>query len=75
VNREFRSQYGVEHILLHAARIELPHPATGEKVTFEAPLPAAFTRVLERLRAATKKKRDERRSAEMPRTQRGTGKR
>ncbi len=75
VNREFRSQYGVEHILLHAARIELPHPETGEKVTFEAPLPAAFARVVERLRAATKKKRDERRTTEMPRTQRGMGKR
>ena len=50
VNRDFRSRYGLEHIVLHAARLELPHPESGERVAFEAPLPAHFDEVLERLR-------------------------
>jgi len=28
-----------ERLMLHAQRIELPHPATGEHLTFESPLP------------------------------------
>ena len=35
--------------LLHAATLGFSHPATGEHVAFEAPLPADFRRVLDRL--------------------------
>ncbi|MCA9316196.1 MAG: RluA family pseudouridine synthase [Planctomycetota bacterium] len=38
---------------LHAARLELDHPATGERVAFEAPLPADLKAVLEVLRVIT----------------------
>lgn len=33
--------------MLHAARLELRHPATGETMVFEAPLPADFREALE----------------------------
>ena len=36
--------------LLHAARLALVHPATGRKLTVEAPLPPDFTEWLDRLR-------------------------
>ena len=35
---------------LHALRLELPHPATGERLQFEAPLPADFQALLAWLR-------------------------
>ena len=35
---------------LHAQRVELAHPATGEKLVVEAPLPADFEAVLAALR-------------------------
>jgi 23S rRNA pseudouridine1911/1915/1917 synthase len=35
---------------LHAARLKLTHPATGEEVEFEAPLPQKLVAILERLR-------------------------
>lgn len=35
---------------LHAGQLTLTHPATGEHMTFEAPLPAYFTTVLQKLR-------------------------
>jgi 23S rRNA pseudouridine1911/1915/1917 synthase len=37
---------------LHAARLAFVHPATGERVSFESPLPADFGRVLAALRGA-----------------------
>ncbi len=37
---------------LHAARLRCTHPATGEEVTFEAPLPPELAAVLEKLRRA-----------------------
>jgi 23S rRNA pseudouridine1911/1915/1917 synthase len=40
------------HPALHAARLRFLHPATGEAVTFTAPLPPDLVSVLERLRAA-----------------------
>ena len=36
-------------LLLHAARLELAHPVTGEAMVFEAPLPPAFLKAIERL--------------------------
>ncbi len=38
--------------LLHAYRLELTHPTTGERMSFTAPLPDYFERVLEILRKA-----------------------
>lgn len=35
---------------LHAKRLSLTHPTTGERMTFECPLPENFTRLLEILR-------------------------
>lgn len=35
--------------LLHAARLELTHPSTGERMTFNAPLPAVFAEILAKL--------------------------
>lgn len=35
--------------LLHACKLVLTHPTTGERMTFEAPLPAYFTEVLAKL--------------------------
>ncbi len=35
---------------LHAARLRITHPATGEEIAFEAPLPPKLANVLEQLR-------------------------
>jgi len=39
---------------LHAARLAFTHPATGERVAFEAPLPPDIVSLLERLRAVAR---------------------
>lgn len=36
---------------LHAGELSLTHPATGERMTFQAPLPAYFITVLQKLRS------------------------
>jgi len=41
---------GIDHQLLHAYRLDLTHPTTGERLTFEAEPPADFKAVLELLR-------------------------
>jgi len=38
---------GEARLYLHAVRLALPHPATGETVRFDSPLPAAFRERLE----------------------------
>jgi len=40
-------KFNLDGQLLHAFRLELNHPDTGERVTFEAPLPEHFQRVLD----------------------------
>ena len=40
---------GIDRPFLHARSVALAHPATGEPVSFEAPLPVALRDVLERL--------------------------
>lgn len=35
--------------LLHAARLELTHPSTGERMVFNAPLPPVFSSILDKL--------------------------
>jgi len=36
--------------LLHAFQLELDHPRTGERMTFTAPMPDDFQKILEKLR-------------------------
>ena len=36
---------------LHAARLSFAHPSTGERMSFEAPVPEDMAGVMERLRA------------------------
>lgn len=45
-----KQRFELEGQLLHAFRLELTHPATGERMTFCAPLPDYFERVLQKLR-------------------------
>ncbi len=51
----------VPRLMLHAMRLELPHPATGGRLVIESPLPDDFLRVLAALQ----------RRGEQPRTRRG----
>jgi 23S rRNA pseudouridine1911/1915/1917 synthase len=44
----------LERPALHAARLSFAHPASGERLAFEAPLPRDLEAVLERLRAAAR---------------------
>lgn len=47
-NRELARQ-GLKRMFLHAARIAFDHPATGERLTLEAPLPGELMTFLSRL--------------------------
>ena len=44
-NRLFREHFDCHRLLLHAHRLTLPHPISGELLTIEASLPAEFTRL------------------------------
>ncbi len=46
-----RGEIAAPRILLHSWRLSLAHPVTGERMTFEAPLPEDMAAVLARLRA------------------------
>ncbi len=41
-----KQKLGVEGQLLHAARLELTHPTSGARMTFNAPLPPVFLEIL-----------------------------
>jgi 23S rRNA pseudouridine1911/1915/1917 synthase len=41
----------IDHQLLHARRLELSHPVSGERMVFEVPPPPDFQQVLEALRS------------------------
>ena len=45
-NRELKSRFGLRRMFLHARRLSLRHPITGERLTIEAPLPEELTRAL-----------------------------
>ena len=45
-----RALASMERQALHAAKITLPHPRSGERMTFEAPLPADLAALLDALR-------------------------
>ncbi len=38
-------EVAIPRVMLHARRLELPHPATGAKLVFEAPVPVDFAAV------------------------------
>ncbi|MGI4985100.1 MAG: RluA family pseudouridine synthase [Janthinobacterium lividum] len=42
---------GIKRMFLHAARLRVTHPATGEPILFEAPLPPECARFAEQLRS------------------------
>lgn len=44
-----KQKLGVDGQLLHAARLELSHPTTGERMAFNAPLPPVFSEILKKL--------------------------
>lgn len=44
--REHFARLGFKRMFLHAARLEIPHPLTGEALVLEAPLPAACADIL-----------------------------
>jgi tRNA pseudouridine65 synthase len=45
-NRLWRMRFGVHRLLLHAWRLRLDHPLTGTRLLLEAPVDAAWQRVL-----------------------------
>lgn len=61
---------GVTRTLLHASRLALRHPVTGEPLVIESPLPADFAAALARLRGADA---DPRPRSRTRRTGRGPG--
>jgi tRNA pseudouridine65 synthase len=40
INRFYREEFDLPRLFLHADRLQLAHPATGEPLTIQAPLPA-----------------------------------
>ncbi len=44
-----KQKFALDGQLLHAARLELTHPVSGERMTFFAPLPKDFEEVLQKL--------------------------
>lgn len=45
-----KQKFALKGQLLHAARLEFTHPSTGERMSFEAPLPDYFCEVLNKLK-------------------------
>ena len=54
LNRDLQKA-GLKRMFLHAAKLALPHPLSGEPLAFEAPLPMELKRFLERLDASEKR--------------------
>jgi tRNA pseudouridine65 synthase len=49
-NRLFRTRFGLHRLFLHATRLQLPHPRTGEGLDIHCPLPPDLVLVLDKLR-------------------------
>jgi 23S rRNA pseudouridine955/2504/2580 synthase len=49
-NRRARAEWNLRRMFLHAARLRIPHPVTGQAMTFRAPLPSDLMEVLDRVR-------------------------
>ncbi len=47
-NVSFTKKYGFRRFFLHALRVELPHPITGERLVVTSPLPAAYLEAIAR---------------------------
>ncbi|MFM2153521.1 MAG: hypothetical protein RL199_1956 [Pseudomonadota bacterium] len=48
-NRRAKAEWGQKRMFLHAARLGLPHPVTGQAMTFRAPLPPELCEAVDRL--------------------------
>jgi 23S rRNA pseudouridine955/2504/2580 synthase len=48
-NRRLKAEVGLRRMFLHAARIGLAHPVTGQAMTFRAPVPPELAEVLDAL--------------------------
>ena len=46
------SEMGFNRMFLHAWKLDMPHPMTGDRLELEAPLPVTCTRILARLEQA-----------------------
>lgn len=46
----FRRKFHYDRFFLHAESLELPHPGTGTRITFRAPVTAAYEKLLKELR-------------------------
>ena len=53
-----KQRFALQGQLLHAAELSFTHPRTGERLTFTAPLPADFEKVLRTLRGGAAAKED-----------------
>lgn len=49
-NISFTKKYGFRRFFLHALRVELPHPITGEQLVITSPLPKAYLEAIARFR-------------------------
>ncbi len=49
LNRRFKAESGLDRLFLHARRLALQHPVSGEPLSFESLLPDDLTEVLRRL--------------------------
>ena len=49
INEFYRERYGLPRLALHARRIEIDHPRTGERLRVDAPVPADLAEFLARL--------------------------
>lgn len=47
--RDHFARQGFKRMFLHASRLEIPHPISGESLVFEAPLPADCVNILHQL--------------------------
>lgn len=46
MNRRLRQQLGIKRLCLHARKLEFKHPASGNRLSIEAPLPEDFASAL-----------------------------
>lgn len=48
-NRRYRAELGLYRLALHARSLSFTHPTSGERVTFQSPIPEDFTGPLRRI--------------------------
>jgi tRNA pseudouridine65 synthase len=52
-NRRFRTEFGLHRLALHASRLEIEHPSTGQRQSFVAALPPDLEHPLDRFGVGT----------------------